>query len=336
MQNKIKYSLVASLIIACWNLHAQSPAPLKIAFEFPEYDVVPEGIAYEPGSKSFFVGSTYRRNIIRIDNKGGYSNFVQEKQDGLQGVIGMRVDPGGKYLWAANSNVGSAMPIKDADSLADGQTALHKYEIKTGKLAAKYPLGSKNDRHGFNDLVVTRSGRVFVTDTRAGKLYTVPEDGKSIELFYEFTQGIPNGIDITPDGKYLFVALYAQPKNIFARMEIKTKALHTVELNEAWIAGADGLYFYKNSLVAIIPGRGVNKIIQYRLDPTLSKATEQIILIDNDPLLSQPTTGVIVNTDLYFVATSNLQLFAKRFRETNGEFDVKEMAPLRIGLVGLQ
>lgn len=143
----------------------------------------------------------------------------------------------------------------------------------------------------------------------------------------------PNGIDITPDNKYLFVAMYASPRNVYGRIEIETKKLDIVELNETWPAGADGLYFYKNSLVAIVPGEKEELIIQYYLNEDLLKAVDMKILVENDPMLSQPSTGVIVGNKLYFVATSNLQLFARLYRESNGKINLNDLPPVRIGVI---
>ncbi|HWA35627.1 MAG TPA: hypothetical protein VG737_15905 [Cyclobacteriaceae bacterium] len=331
----MKWSLILVLIFTTFDFWAQSP--LKIAFEFPEHDVVPEGIAYDPRSQSFFISSTFRRNIIRIDKNGRYGNFVNEQQDSLQGVVGMRVDPTGRYLWAASCNFGRGMPMKNPDSLSEGRTSIHKYEIATGRLLNRYALGNPADPHAFNDLVISKTGTVFITDTRAGRIYTLSKSARDLEVYFQLDKGMyPNGIDITPDGKFLFIAVYARPKNLFIRLEVEKKEYQVIELQANWPAGADGLYYYANSLIAVIPGPGMNKVIRYKLDSKLSEAVEQVVLVNNDPMLSQPSTGVVVNDKFYFVATSNLQLFAKRYRETSGMVDVKEFPPLRVGLVRLK
>lgn len=309
---------------------------MSVAFTINENDLVPEGIAYDATQKRFYVSSTYRRKIVQIDSKDNVSDFTKEQQDGLMSVVGMRVDSKRRILWAARGNVGKFLPMKNMDSLSEGQSGLFKYDLPSGKLLKKYWLGAKGEQHFLNDLTLDKKGKVYVTDTQGKKIYSVGPEDDELEVFYEFAPSYtPNGIDITPDNKYLFVALYSQPKNLFCRIALETKKFEVVELPENWSAGADGMYFYKGSLIAIIPGANDNKIIQYTLDETMLRATSIKVYIENDPLLSQPSTGVIVGNKLYFVATSNLQLFARLYSETNGNVNLSDLPPARIGIVQL-
>jgi hypothetical protein len=146
----------------------------------------------------------------------------------------------------------------------------------------------------------------------------------------------PNGIDLTSDDQYLYVALYADPKDHFARIHRTTKKMEVIQLPDHWPAGADGLYFYRQSLIAILPGPGSDRIVRYFLDKSGLKADRMEVLVDNDPLLSQPTTGVIVANKLYYVATSNLQIFARLYRQNNGRVDPAALSPVRIGVVSLE
>ncbi len=57
------------------------------AFRISEKDLMPEGIAYDPKEKAFFIGSTYKSKIIKISQEGKMSNFTKEKQDGLRSVL---------------------------------------------------------------------------------------------------------------------------------------------------------------------------------------------------------------------------------------------------------
>ncbi|MBA3555973.1 MAG: hypothetical protein H0W29_14595, partial [Gemmatimonadales bacterium] len=73
----------ALLFCATTALHSQSPP--SVAFTVSETDLVPEGIAWDPTSRSLFLSSTYRRKIVRIDSLGRATDFVREGQDGLGG-----------------------------------------------------------------------------------------------------------------------------------------------------------------------------------------------------------------------------------------------------------
>jgi sugar lactone lactonase YvrE len=314
----------------------QSGTGMKVTYTVNENDLVPEGLAYDPVKKAFYVSSTYKRKIIKVNAKGKASDFIKEQQDGVHAMVGMRVDSRRRVLWAASGDVGLGMPIKNTDSLEWGFSGLYKYHLKTGKLIEKYLLHKQGEKFFMNDLVLDSNGTPYITDTRAQKIYTITPNNK-LEVLLNLPSGhFPNGIDITPDGKYLFVAMYASPKAVYGKIEIQSKKLDIIEINDNWPTGADGLYYYQKSLVAILPSPEGDKIVQYQLNDDLLKIVEMNVIVENNPLLSQPSTGVVVGNKLYFIATSNLQLFAKLFRETNGKVNLSDLPPVRISEVVLK
>src|SRR5215471_6014723 len=98
---------------------------------------VPEGIAYDPESRAFFVSSQYRRKIVRIDPSGAVQDFVASGRDGLWMVFGIAVDPARRLLWA----VSTAEPVMERYSTADeNATGVFAFDLRTGALAHKYLL----------------------------------------------------------------------------------------------------------------------------------------------------------------------------------------------------
>lgn len=211
------------LTLACSFGTAQLSAgkrAMQIAFTLNENDLVPEGIAYDPVDRNFFISSTYKRKIVKIDAQGKTSDFTSEGQDGLMSVVGMRVDSKRRHLWAAHGNVGYGLPMKNLDTTTIGHAAVNKYDLETGRLIKQYALNKPGERHFLNDLVVAESGRVFATNTRAQNIYTIDPKTDQLEVFMQLPEGrSPNGIDITPDQRYLFVAFYGEPSG-FARINI--------------------------------------------------------------------------------------------------------------------
>ena len=187
--------------------------------------------------------------------------------------------------------------------------------------------------------MVADDGTVYITETRNGDIYTITPAKDELELFYSLPDPAwANGIDITPDQQYLYVAWYSQPRDKFGRLNISTRKLDTIGIPAEWMTGADGLYFYNNSLVAIMPDpeHSTDEIVQYMLDSSLLNIRERRMLAKNDTLFSQPTTGVIVGNKLYFIASSNLQLFRRLYEKGNGQVNVNELVPVRIIVKDLQ
>lgn len=327
----------AVVIAACSGNTKAGEEPVVIKYSINENDVVPEGIAYDPGTNSFFISSTYKRKIIRVNESGRAVDFTTEGQDGLLGVVGMRVDIKRNILWAASGDVGSGMPIKNSDSTRVGFSYLHKYDITNGKLIKKYELNNSSGNHFLNDLILDSTGKPYITDTWAQKIYTVDEKGDSLRLFADFTGSYsPNGIDITADGKFLYVALYASPNPVIGRIEIAKRNLELVNLNNEFMSGADGLYYYNNSLVAIMPGEIRDTITQFFLDPTGMNVTGTYLHSTGSDMFSQPSTGVIVKDKMFFIATSNLQLFRRLYEEQKGQVKNAQLPPVRVGEIKLK
>jgi hypothetical protein len=69
------------------------PTTARVAFTLPEADLIPEGIAHDARTGTFYVSSTYKRKIVAVPPSGGARDFTTEAQDGLLGVVGMKVDP---------------------------------------------------------------------------------------------------------------------------------------------------------------------------------------------------------------------------------------------------
>jgi len=50
---------------------------VEVAFRISEKDLIPEGIAYDATSRSFFVSSIHKNKIIRIDERNKVTDFIK-------------------------------------------------------------------------------------------------------------------------------------------------------------------------------------------------------------------------------------------------------------------
>ena len=284
-----------------------------VAFKIPEPDFIPEGIAYDGRTRTFFVGSTFKRKIVAVNQKGEVRDFVPEARDGIYGVLGMRVDEKRRILWAISSNAGGTMPARALDKTCLGCSMVTSYDVDSGKLLHKYELRNKPSVHFLNDLVVAPSGDVFITDTISGELYRIAPDRRALERWISLGEKtFPNGIDISPDGRTLFVASGAGIR----RVNIADGGMTIVEGSATEKPPViDGLYFYQNTLVAIQPFEVKRQIVRYHLDPAGSRITRTDVLEADNPLFKQPTTGVIVGNDFYFIANAQLQIFRAMYKD---------------------
>jgi sugar lactone lactonase YvrE len=303
---------LAALMLFSLCLFAPAQERSRVAFKIEERELIPEGIAYDPRARIFYVGSTYKRKIVSVDEKGVARDFTGEAQDGLLGALGMKVDVKRRLLWVVSSNAGGAMPGKGLGRDCLGCSAVFKYDLRSGRLIKKYALSNKPNLHFLNDLTINSRGDAFITDTVTGDIYLIPRGKDELELFTNLgQQAFPNGIDLSGDEKHLFVAAAGGIRAV----DLRDKKGRTLKMPDGVSPTViDGLYFYQGSLVAVQPFAERRKVVRYSLDEGANAVTKVEVIEAEHPLFQQPTTGVLVGGDFYYIANSQLQFFRSLYK----------------------
>jgi sugar lactone lactonase YvrE len=303
-----------------------------VAFTLPEPDLIPEGIAYDPVDGTFFVGSTWRRKIVAVDSQGRSRDFTSEAQDGLWGVVGLRVDPARRLLWAATSHAGAGMPMMNEPAGELGHAGLFAWRIPDGRLVSRFLLAASDGGHFLNDVVVTPDGAAYVTDSQGRSVFVARPEADSLEVFARLDSvAFPNGIDLSADGARLYVAV----EGGLRRIELATGEVAPVTLaGGIVVAGIDGLYAHRGGLIAVQPWEEGRAVERYVLDPSGSRVVASCPVLAAHETLLQPTTGAVVGDDLFLVANSQLQLFRALREEGRAPHDGELRRPvvLRVAL----
>jgi len=223
----------------------------KAAFSLSEKDMIPEGIAYDPVEQNFYLGSTYKSKVVKVDINGIANDFAKQRQDGLRTVLGMKVDAKRGILWVCSTV--NDPPPKNVNREDIGWSGIFKYDLKTGRLIKKYTVQQQGETHLFNDISLTKQGDVFITDSGFSAIYIIPHQKDELELFLKSDAfSYPHGIALFPDEKTLCVANWGI--GIFT-IDIKTKDFSLIASPDSITTyGIDGLYFYENSLIAVQNG----------------------------------------------------------------------------------
>ena len=297
------FALCAIALAACASAAPEAPRPpIERAFVIPEPDMVPEGIAYDPQTGATFVSSTWQRRIVRVARDGTQSDFTPRDSNALYGVIGMRVDPQRRRLWAAHASAGASMPIRDDSSSGSGGLAL--FDLESGRMLRNLTLND-GAPHFLNDLDIASDGSLYVSDTMSGIVYRVGPEGAALEPFLTLPDdGRGNGVALSDDERTLYVA---NARGGAFHIDIATRAATAIALPEGVRVGADGLYLYGGDLISVQPWTGDCRVCRYTLDETGTRVTAVRALLTEHPDLLQPTTGVIAGGDIYVIANSQLQ-----------------------------
>lgn len=287
----------------------------RIAFTLSEKDLIPEGIAYDPLDKAFFLSSLHKRKIVRVRLRTHRTPIVEdftfEGQDGLYSTLGMKVDAERRILWVCSSAESFMKHYSESD---EGKAALFKYDLHTRKLIRKYEVGPNPGRI-LNDVTLNAQGDVFVTDTATGEILTVRQEKDELEtLIPPGRFHSPNGIAISDDGETLFIS--DLPWGVYV-LDLKT--LRSERLPQSVgisPSGSDGLYFYDNSLIGIINivSERNGRVARFYLDASGKAVTHASVLDCNNRLYHWPTTGVVVGNSFFYIANSQFGSFNSKKR----------------------
>ena len=271
----------------------------RIAFRISDKELIPEGIAWDAKTGDFFVGSLFRRKIVRVSADGRASDFAASGTEGLQDVLGMKVDAERRLLWVCTA----ASPRAGA---AAGSSALFKYDLATDRLVKAYWVENKEGKHLLNDVALTAAGEVFVTDSDAATVWRLAPEGDALEVFVgPGTLLYPNGIALSSDEKRLYVADFKQGLSV---LDVATKASRPLPFSAGVsTAGIDGLYAVGGDLLAVQNGAGRDRIVRYRLDPTGGSIQKLEVLESRNPFFRTPTTGVVTSDGFVYLANPNLE-----------------------------
>jgi len=296
-----------------------------VAFTIPEKGLVPEGVAYDPKTKSFFLSSIRKREVYRIDASGGKATvFVAPRQGGLRSAAGIAVDPRSRSLWVASE----AMPhmeghVKDEPL----QSAVFEFDADTGKFRRELKAPAVEKPAAFDDVSVSADGRLWVNDGFHGRIFTLAPGGSALEVFLETEEFRgTQGIAPTPDGKSIYVSDYSG----LYRIDVATKRITRLEVPQnAALNGVDGLVLSGGSLYAVQNGLVPNRVLRVDLGGDGVTVTGAKILEMNNPAFDEPTLAVAVDGFLYVNAASQGGKFQNEKRPITPD-EMREAVVLKI------
>ena len=250
---------------------AREPRVLRghVAAVIEEADLIPDGIAVDSRDGSVYVGSIWKRKIVRVRSNEA-TDFASED---LLEVLGLHLDIARDTLWAASN--------------AAGRGRVSAFDLRTGRerFHVDAPL---EGRHLFNDLTVAEDGTAYVTDSRAGGIWRLRPGATALEVFLPSGSfHFPNGI--VSDGKDFLVAHEFGIARVTAA-GARTPLEHSADVT---LAGIDGLDREGDVLLAVQNAIGTARIMRFDLDAAHRRVVRATTLESGNPLFRHPTTAVI-------------------------------------------
>lgn len=254
----MKNTVLLSLAAAALPVLASCDIPLPEQYELASSSSLPEGIAYDDLSYSFFATAINGGKITRISALGQEHVFYATN-DPTVSFSGAHVDAERRLLWVCQVDV-KTDPIPNSKVVA--------FDIDERSLVRTIDLGEPSF---CNDLVTDEDGAVYATDSALPNIYRIGSDNQ-LEVFATGPQFVAggsiglNGLDIAPNGEELLVvktmppALYrvslADPADI---TEVTFSGDVFSPPGDPRFPGPDGIEFLGDELYVIYDG-GVQQL----------------------------------------------------------------------------
>jgi sugar lactone lactonase YvrE len=253
----------------------------------------PEGVAWDDRSESFFVGTVGTGVIYRgtLRDTTLRPFITPDPAAPADSAVGMKVSDG--KLYVAGGRTGS----------------ISVYEIKTGALSARFETGPG----GFlNDLVVTPTGDVYITDSFRPVLWHLtgamvkagrgaPESiNVGPEIAYTADRFNLNGIVARRDGRELIVVSSFSRSLFRIDLDRKNPADRTITKIEAPELAGDGLLIDRGQLLVVTGDPAAVTV----LNLTRDAARARLDRVLTDPSLRTPST-IARAKDRYLVVNAD-------------------------------
>ncbi|GAA4321835.1 SMP-30/gluconolactonase/LRE family protein [Mucilaginibacter gynuensis] len=284
----LKNILTATIICVSGTLlMAQTP---RITFKADK--LYPEGVALDPATGTYYVGSVKTGTIGTVDQQGNYKEFYKDKD--LISSFGMKVEPGKNKLWVCLADPDSNYSTHSSPATFRKMARLIAIDLKSAKKIADIDLSKTyNGKHFINDLCFDGKGNIYLTDSFSPVIYKVDAAGKATvfaenELFKSIDIGL-NGIVYHPGG-YLLVD--HNSSGTIIKVPISNPNTASIVKIKTLFPGADGLIIDDQQNLILIQNKGVNKVFKISSVDNWSSAEVKEATGGTDRF-AQPSTGVV-------------------------------------------
>ncbi|HEY7964906.1 MAG TPA: hypothetical protein VID49_12395 [Steroidobacteraceae bacterium] len=257
-----------------------------------------EDLDYDRSGKRFLVSSIRERKIVALSRHGRSTDFARSP-DGWP-MVALRIDAQHGRVWATEvAFQGSAL----APAADWGRSALLCFELTTGTLVHRIEAPHAA---ALGDLVITPRGDVIASDGEGGGLYRLPAGGTALQVLNSTDLVSPQTPALHPDGRQVFVPDYVRG---IAVLDLASGELRWLSMQGRFaLSGIDGLYFQHGRLIAVQNGTLPERVVLFTLDPTFDHIVAETVIERSTATLGDPTHGVIVGNDFYYIANSGWDL----------------------------
>jgi hypothetical protein len=267
-------------------------AAARTAFALADPGLLPEDIDYDSATKQFFVTSILEQKVVVLDPHGAQRDFAGSPDHWP--MMALKVDSRRRRLWVTEVALEAFQSVPASDQ---GRSVLLEYDLDHGTLLARYEGPAKGS---LGDMALASNGEPIVSDGDGGGIYRLHEGGLQRIDHGDFIS--PQTIAVCPDGTGVYVPDYVRG---LAKLDVATGAVTWIATGGQFaLDGIDGLYCRDLTLIAIQNGATPERVIAFKLDKAGSKIVRQRLIERKTRTLGDPTHGVFVGEDFYYISNS--------------------------------
>jgi len=270
---------------------AANATPVALAspvFTFHDSALIAEDIDYDAPTKRFFVTAVRGRKIVTLRLGEPEHDFATAPDHWP--LLALKIDVARHRLWATEVALEGFAGVPKAEQ---GRSAVLEYDIDSAK-----QLGRFEQNGALGDMMLDANGDPLISDNTGGGLWRL-HAGK-------FTR-IDRGDLISPqtsagDNRRILVPDYLRG---IASVDPSKGSVRWLDMKSRFaLNGIDGLYVHGDDIIAVQNGAMPERVVEWRLDAKHERIISEKIIERATPTLGDPTHGVIVGDDFYYIANS--------------------------------
>jgi hypothetical protein len=255
---------------------------------------VPEDIDYDPLTKSFFVSTVLGQQILQVDMAGRTKAFAAAPDHWP--MMALKIDPRRRIVWATEVAVEGFASIRKEDW---GRSAVLQYDLRTGRLLQRIEGPAKA---ALGDMALDSNGNAIVADGDQGGVYRIDAGTRRVERIEGGDFISPQTPVVLADGRHVLVPDYVRGIGI---LDLASRRVVWIGApGKHALSGIDGLYAAGRILIATQNGVAPERVVRFTLDAAGTGIASEGIIERGTSTLGDPTHGVIVGDDFYYIADS--------------------------------
>jgi hypothetical protein len=256
-------------------------------------------VDYDPRTGDFYVASVRRRTIARVARDGSTKELWPPGAEGIGAMLGVRVDPARRRIWATTSGIRQMGGYASRDSAI---AALLRVDARTGRIERRWDLHAVPGGHVLGDLALGTRGEVWLTDSSEPVLYRLRPGVDTLDHFRHPLFRSLQGMAPSSDGRFVYVADYSH-----GLLRVRVRDGSVIRLGDApgsTSLGCDGIVLYRGAIVGVQNGVAPARIVRFSLSPAGDSIVAVRVLDQQPALAPEPTIGTVMGNQFVYVATS--------------------------------